>query len=819
MTRLSFALGFMILFIFVGQNYSQLNQAIVRDDSYVVAYNPSDSFWSGFLWVQQNDQNYGGYIVPSQPQHTYLSLSSLLTCPYPCWISVGPSSSYPGYTGYESFNYHYEYLGDVSSSANVDYLFIYADGSENAGSMCPFTPSRGKPVNVANGNVWLRQDDYSLLGGGNPIEVSRTYNSSIQTAGLFGIGWTTAFDESLIVYSNQMVRWNRSDGRAVYFGRPNTSSPFKLFSKVSSDQSVALTANNDGTYSIKYKTGDASLYSSTGKLLSFKDRNNNTTTLTYDVNGHLNKATDAFGREVLFTTNANGTVSQITDGYGTVASYEYQPSSSILKDVTFPDGSKYKFSYQTVGSKVVLTTVKDALDNILEKHEYDTLARGVTSESDNGVEKYTFNYGGLPFSSTVTDANGNVTTYAVETGFGVEKPVSHITGSGCCGSGGSVNTVFDYDNDLNVLKKTDGNGHLISYTYDANRNKLTETDSLGTQKWTYNSFGEVLTYRDRVDSADSDPSANTVTNTYDSSGNLLTTKDRLGNVTTYTYNSFGQPLTVKDALNHTTTLTWDSQGRLTKVKDADNKETTFGYDARARVTSITNAKSETTGFEYDLNNRLKKITYPDASYKTFTYDLAGRRTGVTDELEHSTTFAYDAAYRMISVTDALNHTTAYGYDLMSNLTSITDALGNVTNYEYDAFDRLKKIKYPEASSGATRLEENFTYDSVGNIKTRVDTASRTTAYDYDNLDRLTKITDALNGQTQFEYDARSNLTKVKDAANQEYIYIHTTLWAAFSANQALVRHAHSSTTRPGIERNVPITWDARQVTHTMYLIA
>ena len=136
------------------------------------------------------------------------------------------------------------------------------------------------------------------------------------------------------------------------------------------------------------------------------------------------------------------------------------------------------------------------------------------------------------------------------------------------------------------------------------------------------------------------------------------------------------------------------------------------------------------------------------------------------------------------MTDALNHTMTYGYDLMSNLTSQTDALGNVTNFEYDAFDRLKKVKYPAATTGATRLEENYTYDLVGNVKTRVDTAGRTMTYDYDNANRLIKITDALTQLTQFEYNARSQMTKVTDALSQQYVFTYDALGRQLTQTRA-----------------------------------
>ena len=40
----------------------------------------------------------------------------------------------------------------------------------NAG---PYCPSKGEPVNVTNGNVWLEQRDYFLPGPGESLELNR----------------------------------------------------------------------------------------------------------------------------------------------------------------------------------------------------------------------------------------------------------------------------------------------------------------------------------------------------------------------------------------------------------------------------------------------------------------------------------------------------------------------------------------------------------------------------------------------------------------------------------------------------------------------
>jgi YD repeat-containing protein len=120
-------------------------------------------------------------------------------------------------------------------------------------------------------------------------------------------------------------------------------------------------------------------------------------------------------------------------------------------------------------------------------------------------------------------------------------------------------------------------------------------------------------------------------------------------------------------------------------------------------------------------------------------------------------------------------TTSYSYDLMSNLTGVTDALNRTTNYEYDDFNRLKKIKYPEATLGAGRLEENFTYDLSGNLLEKKDQANRITSFCYDNVNRLTTTTDPALKVTAYEHNARSQLTAVVDAINQRYEFVYDPL--------------------------------------------
>jgi RHS repeat-associated protein len=618
----------------------------------------------------------------------------------------------------------------------------------------------GDPVNVTNGNMYLTQTDYRLPGIGDGLEISRTYNSSSQTSGLFGIGWSSILDESVVPYGNLLLRLNLPDGRGVYFKRNSVGAPFDPLPIFRFHGQIVQ--NVDNSYTLSVREGDVHQFNANGKLTSLADPNGNTITLTLNGSGNPTTITDASGRTVTITYDSQSKISTISDSLGAIATYT-RLSFNRLSTVTYADGSKYQFTYVISGNNIWLATVKDALNNVLESHTYDSQGRALTSERAGGTNRYTLTYVSAT-ETDVTDALNRVTKYFFDTSTG-RNVVTRVEGN--CGCGNSQISQWTYDANLNVVSETDALNRTTTYTYDSDDNQLTQTDATGTITYTYNSLGQVLTKTDQMNGV--------WTNTYDAQGNVLTAKDPLNNTTTFTYNSQGQLLTVTDPRNKTTTLLYDTNGNVIRRTDALNNQTNSAYDARSRVTSITNALSQVTSYEYDLAGRLKKIIYPDTNFVLYTFDLAGRKTKIRDPRGNETTFAYDAAHRLTSETNANNKTTTYAYDLMSNLTGVTDALNRTTNYFYDDFNQLTKVKYPEATAGAGRLEENFTYDGAGNLLTRSDQAGNVTTFCYDSADRLSSLIDPAQKTTTYEYNARSQRTAVVDAINERYEFVYDAL--------------------------------------------
>ena len=107
------------------------------------------------------------------------------------------NNGYLNFTGLLSMQYPLQdSLGAISYGT---VFFVLIGPGENDGAVS-CKARAGGPVNVTSGNMHLQQSDYSLPSVGPGLDVTRTYNSNSSQVGLFGPGWSTAYDQSISVY-------------------------------------------------------------------------------------------------------------------------------------------------------------------------------------------------------------------------------------------------------------------------------------------------------------------------------------------------------------------------------------------------------------------------------------------------------------------------------------------------------------------------------------------------------------------------------------------------------------------------------------------
>lgn len=285
---------------------------------------------------------------------------------------------------------------------------------------------------------------------------------------------------------------------------------------------------------------------------------------------------------------------------------------------------------------------------------------------------------------------------------------------------------------------------------------------------------------------------------YDLAGNLEATIDPLGRITSNTYDALGRLWT-------TTSPDPDGlQGPLSAPMS------TFRYDVVGNLLSTTDQLGRITTSTYDSRNRVLSITQPDADLSEdfsapvtrYTYDLVGNKIQETDALGNTTDYQYDNLNRLTatSLPDALVNdrlarpVMTFTYDLSGNLTSTTDAAGRTSLLYYDQLNRKyqERTTDPDGSAvGNFPLIMIYTYDAVGNLLAsnshRSATVGRITRHEYDYLNRLIKTTtpppatSEAQSVTLYGYDIFGNQTSVTqtstalDAIQKTTVYVYDNL--------------------------------------------
>src|SRR5579859_5119698 len=277
-------------------------------------------------------------------------------------------------------------------------------GTENsagtAGDNTATGASAGMPVDLATGNLWISHTDYSLPGARGGLDLTRTWNSvwqmlgPVNQSGMFGNGWTSTYEQALqpvtITTTGGPVMGQKawfSSGNAGFFtfdssgggaglDHYNAYGPQTFRGDLGFDTSAQnfTFTENDGTKKV---------FNQPGNLTQIIDRNNNTTTISYDNQSRITQVTDPVGRWIRFNYADANNPSQTTsvyDAVGTIATYQYsQDGNHLLTRVTYADGTILQFQYNDPNSNTLISAVLDGAGKVIEQQTFDSQRRGTAS--------------------------------------------------------------------------------------------------------------------------------------------------------------------------------------------------------------------------------------------------------------------------------------------------------------------------------------------------------------------------------------------------------------------------------------------------------
>ena len=472
-------------------------------------------------------------------------------------------------------------------------------------------------------------------------------------------------------------------------------------------------------------------YDSSSRLTKTVNAIGAQTTFAYDVNNNVTGVTNPLGKTTSFTYDSHGNRTSITDALTHLTAFVFDTKNNLLS-LTDANGNATHYTYDAHGN---LTTVLDAAGGTTQ-FTYDSRGNKVTFTNANGkITSYTYNPANRLLNAT--DPLGKTEAWTYDAG---GRMLTHTEAAGNVRS-------LTYDALSRVTSVSYVQGALaqeaspVTYTYDANSNRTSMTDSNGATNYTYDALNRPTAIS--FPTASFPPIGATVSYSYDCNDNR-TAMTYGGKIISYTY---------------------DANNRMSSVLDS-TRTTSYSYDLADNLLSSSYPNGGSVGYSYDDAGRIRRVTNFFAGSSTatstpissFTYvlDNVGNRTQITDGSGKVTALAYDSLYRVTRATVA-SKATSYTYDAVGNRLTMKAPSISVT-YNYDAGDRL-------LSDGTT----TFIYDDNGNLLSSGAGAGQVT-YSYDSADRLVSVTGGLVANS-FSYDGDGHRVS-QQVGNGTYSYLN-----------------------------------------------
>ncbi|NUT33989.1 MAG: DNRLRE domain-containing protein [Hamadaea sp.] len=462
-------------------------------------------------------------------------------------------------------------------------------------------------------------------------------------------------------------------------------------------------------------------------------------TYAYDLEGHLEKATDPAGFDTTYSSDTWGQVLSVTDANGNVTTFSDHDPSGFPKKLTDALQNITSTVYDVRGN---ITSITDA------RGKTSTFAVDVFGRSGRSTTPFV---AGSPIvvEAPVYDANDNVLrAYAANsaertfTWDALDRVTASTTPADVAG-GTAPRTVYGYDKVGNLVRQEDPKGFVRTFTYDAVYQMTSGRNAAGgVVAMTYDAAGNVVTYADPRKTVTADPDD-------------FTTK--------FAYDRDGKPTKETDAAGFWAAVEYDKDGLAVVTIDKEGVRTSFGHDPRGLVTSVTVPRdigvSLTTKYEYDkVGNLVKTVSPrgvattddPDDFASVAVYDKLNRVAEEIlpydrdDNLYHDQDKilrTYDAVGNLLKVSappsddQTIRNDTVYSYYDSGWLRTSTDPWQMVDSFEYNVLGQQTK-RVHTGSDGATSREQTWTYFPDGKLKSQRDEGLPTgaAAFVVDNTD-------------------------------------------------------------------------------------
>ena len=310
---------------------------------------------------------------------------------------------------------------------------------------------------------------------------------------------------------------------------------------------------------------------------------------------------------------------------------------------------------------------------------------------------------------------------------------------------------FTYDANDNMLTATDTKGTIITNTYDALNRVLSRSYSDGTPQATYTYDDPAIPFsKGKLTRAANSVSVSQVA-AFDNLGRVLSSKQITGGIeypSSYVYNLSGALVEETYPSGRKVKNTFETDGDLAKI---ETKTANGSYQTRA------------DNFIYNSSGAIKQLQIGNGLLETAQFNNRLQVTqlalGTAQNLTSLWKLDYD--FGELDVNGNVIHARKNGNIARQTVTSLAGTF--IQSFQYDSLDRLKTAQ--ETSGGNQTWTQSFQYDRYGN---RIGFNQNINGQVTNQTPQIDQYTNRFAEGQGYNYDQAGNVTK--DAQNREYVF-------------------------------------------------
>lgn len=502
--------------------------------------------------------------------------------------------------------------------------------------LLPFAAHAG--VNLKNGNYYVSYTDIRVPGGGQDLEIVRTYNSTATEVGWFGFGWGSDFETRLnIAADGSVVIHENGTGARTRFTPRETIDPAPAVDRIieamrqraSISDSVAATqrerllgnadlrqeyarrfnisanlaegtvlySNTRGLQEVhktrtgferRFSDGRVETFNDDGKLTKIQKRNGYFVDIEYNQSGRVTSIRDSEAKQIFFSWYSNGKVKEIWSAGDRKAEYEYEGDNLVQS--TDIAGNVYKYGYD---SNHNMTSVEFA-DGTKREIHYAPRTHFVTK---------------------IIERNGEVTEYAYDSN--PDNPEMHYwtVVTRHLPNDEKVSNRYEYE----IKARPDGS----QYTYRI----LTEVNGVSTETI----YSECCSLPLRITRGE-----HVTTFEYNDDGLLTKKTSTSGEHVELEYHPQHKKITRVVNNQGWTNFEYDNRGNLSKAQNSNGQAVLLIYDRRDRITRMVDQNTKTNErrtleFKYNSMGKPVEIAMQGVGKINVSYDNYGEIESVQSD--------------------------------------------------------------------------------------------------------------------------------------------------------------------------------------------